>query len=218
MRAPEYDAASFPRCARGAARPGMDASARVRSGPRSGSWIVLALHLFAIALAIGPPIFFAAAVAPAVFRVLPTRDMAGALQSPILTHACWIAEGSFAVLFFTSWLLGRWWEAPRLSRSLMTRAPILGMICAVVIEKLLIPPIDKIRADAPGLIDSLPAADPARALLARYHRLSTSFFGAEVAVAAVVLIVTARLLASRRAAPAPAVKRPLPKLLDLSDV
>ncbi len=191
-----------------------------RSGSRSGSWLVLALHLFALSLAIGPPLFFGAAVAPAVFRIAPTRDMAGAIQSPILTHACWIAEGSFAVLFFTSWFLGRWWEAPRLARSLLTRAPILGMICAVVIEKLLIPPIDKIRAEAPGLIDNLPAADPARVLLGRYHRLSTSFFGAEIAVAVVVLVVTARLLAARRAAPPPpAAARPsVPKLLDLSDV
>lgn len=182
--------------------------------------LVLILHLFALTLAVGPPIFFGAAVAPAAFHVLPTRDMAGALQSPILTRACWFAEGSFAVLFVTSWLLGRWSQAPRLSRSLLTRAPVLGMIAAVVIEKLLIPPIDKIRADAPGLIDNLPAADPSRVLLARYHRLSTSFFAAEIAVAVVVLVVTARVLAHRREAPpTPAAARPpIPKLLDLSDV
>jgi hypothetical protein len=184
--------------------------------------LVVTVHLLALALAVGPPLFFGAAVAPAVFRVLPTRDMAGALQSPILTRACWFAEGSFAVLFLTSWLIGRWWEAPRLSRSLMTRAPILGMISAVVIEKLLIPPIDRIRAEAPGLIDNLPAADPSRILLDRYHRLSTSFFAAEIAVAIVVLVVTARVLAAPSASPAaktPAAARPpIPKLLDLSDV
>lgn len=184
-------------------------------------WLVLVLHLAAISLAVGPPLFFGAAVAPSVFRVLPTRDMAAALQSPILTRACWFAEASFAVLFFTSWMLGRGWDAPKLSRSLLTRAPILGMISAVVIEKLLIPPIDKIRAEAPGLIDNLPEADPARLLLSRYHRLATSFFAAEIAVGLVVLVVTARLLASLRNGPAagvPAAARPpIPKLLDLSD-
>lgn len=183
--------------------------------------LVLVLHLLALALAAGPPIFFGAAVAPAVFRILPTHDMAGALQSPILTRACWFAEGSFAVLFLTSWLLGRWTGAPRLARSVLTRAPVLGMITAVVIEKLLIPPIDRIRAEAPGLIDNLPAADPSRILLARYHRLSTSFFAAEIAVALVLLVVTARVLAHRRdpSAPAPAAARPpVAKLLDLSDV
>ena len=103
----------------------------------------------------------------------------------------------------------------------MTRAPILGMISAVVIEKLLIPPIDRIRAEAPGLIDNLPAADPSRLLLDRYHRLSTSFFAAEIAVAIVVLVVTARVLAAPSAPSAPkapaAARPPIPKLLDLSD-
>ena len=94
------------------------------------------------------------------------------------------------------------------------------MIGAVVIEKLLIPPIDKIRAEAPGLIDNLPAADPDRILLGRYHRLATGFFAVEIAAAALTLFVTARLLLARRsAAPPPGAARPpVPKLLDLSGV
>ena len=180
---------------------------------------VVFLHLVALALALGPPVFFAAVVAPAAFRVLPTRDLAASLTSPILTWSCRLAEGSFAVLFLTSWLLGRFWEAARLTRTLATRAAILGMITAVVIESLLIPPMDKIRAEAPGLIDSLPASDPARLLLARYHRLATGFFSAGIVAALVILLATVRLIAARRAAPAPPPK-PLsvPKLLDLSDV
>jgi len=193
--------------------------------------LVVVFHLLALALVIGPPVFFGTAVAPWVFRILPTRDMGGALLSPVLTRACWFLEAGFAVLFLTSWLIGRWTAAPRLARSLLTRAPILGMIAAVVIEKLLIPPIDRIRAEAPGLIDNLPAADPSRLLLARYHRLSTSFFMADILVGLVVLIVTARLFALALAArgtrppsgqpgqPVPGAGRPpVPKLLVLSDV
>jgi hypothetical protein len=180
---------------------------------------VVFLHLVALALALGPPVFFAVAVAPAAFRVLPTRDLAASLTSPILTWACHLAEGSFAVLFLTSWLLGRSWEAARLTRTLATRAAILGMITAAVIESLLIPPMDKIRAEAPGLIDSLPASDPARLLLARYHRLATGFFSAGVVAALVILLATVRLVAARRAAPPPPPAPPsVPKLLDLSDV
>lgn len=182
--------------------------------------LVLVLHLAALVMAIGPPVFFGLAVAPAAFRVLPTRDLAASLTSPILTTACGLAQGSFAVLFLTSWLLSRWWEAPRLSRSLATRAAILGMIAAVVVEKLLIPPMDKIRAETPGLIDNLPAADPSRLLLARYHRLATACFCAEIAAALIILLLTARLLVRRRqgSLPAAAARPPVPKLLDLSDV
>ena len=179
---------------------------------------ILALHLAALALAIGPPVFFALAVAPASFRVLPTRDLAASLQSPILTTACRLTEGSFAVLLLTSWLLARWWEVPRLARTLATRAAILGMITAVVIESLLIPPMDKIRAEA-GLLDTLPLTDPSRVLLARYHRLATGFFSAGLAAAAVILFATVRMVAARRRVPRAAPPPPaVPKLLDLSDV
>jgi hypothetical protein len=174
----------------------------------------------ALALALVPPVFFGFAVAPAAFRVLPTRDMAASLVSPILTKTCWLAEGSFAVLFLTSWLLCRRWSAPRLSRSLTTRAAMLGVIANVVIERLLIPWMDKIREEAPGLIDNLPQADPSRVLLDRYHRLASAFFATDIAAALLILIVTVRLIARRGQEPAvpAAVRPPVPKLLDLSDV
>jgi hypothetical protein len=77
--------------------------------------------------------------------------------------------------------------------------------------------MDRIRAEAPGLIDNIPAGDPSRLLLDRYHRLATGFFTAALAVGVVVLILTARLLWVGRAAPAPSASPPpLPKLLDLS--
>jgi hypothetical protein len=177
--------------------------------------LVLTLHLLALGMAFAPSVFFGAVVAPTVFTVLPTRDMAGALQSPILSKLCGIAEGSFLVLFGTSWVLTR--DAARGSRALLTRLPILGFFAALVIRQLLIPPIDRIRREAPGLIDNLPAGDPSRVLLARYHRLATGFFWLEIAAALLVLVVTSRLLLERRAEPAgPApVSRPAPKILDL---
>jgi hypothetical protein len=92
------------------------------------------------------------------------------------------------------------------------------MITAVVIESLLIPPMDKIRTEA-GLLDTLPLTDPSRVLLARYHRLATGFFAAGLVAAAVILVATVRLiLARRKAPPAPTPRPSVPKLLDLSDI
>jgi hypothetical protein len=177
---------------------------------------ILFFHLAAIGLAIGPVLFFGAVVAPATFRVLPTRDMAAALVSGVLSGACGIAEVAFGVLFATSWWLTRDGVA-RVTRGLLTRLPIIGFFAVLVIRELLIPQMDRIRAEAPGLIDNLPAADPSRLLLDRYHRLATGFFTAALAVGVVVLILTARLLSVRRAAPeASASRPPVPKLLDLS--
>lgn len=176
--------------------------------------LVLSLHLAAIALALGPPLFFGAVVAPAVFRVLPTRDLAGALQSPILSQLCAMGQACFAVLFATGWWLTR--GEAKGSRALLTRLPVLGFFAALVIRQLLIPPIDRIRAEAPGLIDSLPAGDPSKILLDRYHRLSTGFFSLELAAALLILLLTARLLSRRGDGQAPAAARPpIPKVLDL---
>jgi len=177
--------------------------------------LLLALHLLALSLALAPPLFFGGVIAPTVFRVLPTRDLAAALVSPILSRLCVLAEISFGVLFATGWLLtGR--GAPRMLRALATRLPVLGFFASIVIQQLLIPPIDRIRAEAPGLIDNLPAADPSRLLLDRYHRLSTGFFSLEIASALALLVVTARLC-GQPAPPAPAPAQPaaVPKILNL---
>jgi len=199
--------------------PLSDGPAEARRSP--ARWLevsLLFLHLAALALALGAPIVFGALVVPAAFEILPTRDLAAALQSPILTGLCRGLQGAFIVLLGSSFLLARWWSAAPLSRALMTRAAILGVIGAIVLEKLLIPPIERIRLEAPGLIDDLPAADPSRLLLNRYHRLSTGLFAMEIAAAALLLLVTARLLAAGRVS-APrrtAAPPPVPKLLDLS--
>lgn len=195
----------------------------MRRNPLEAPAIIL--HLLAIALVIGPAVFFGAVVAPQSFHLLPTRDMAGSLTAPIVTQLCWIAEGSFLVLILTSWWLTRD-GASKLLRMLMTRAAFLGLIAAVVIEKLLVAQIDKIRKDAPGLIDNLPAGDPARILLGRLHKLSTVFLSIEIAAGVLVLVTTARWIANRRSTPAspgmPGASRPpmppVPKVLDLSGV
>jgi hypothetical protein len=86
--------------------------------------LLLALHLLALSLALAPPLFFGGVIAPTVFKVLPTRDLAAALVSPILSRLCVLAEISFGVLFATGWLLtGR--GAPRMLRALATRLPVL---------------------------------------------------------------------------------------------
>ncbi len=178
---------------------------------------VLFLHLAALSLALVPPIFFGAAVAPAAFQVLPTRDLAAALVAPILSKACLLAEIAFVALFLTSWFLTRK-SAPRLTRVVLTRSAVFGFFAAIVIRQLLIPPMEEIREEAPGLIDSLPASDPSRLLLDRYHRLATGLFTAEAVAALAMLWMTTRLLAARRASPPPPAEArpPVPKLLDLS--
>jgi hypothetical protein len=121
-----------------------------------------------------------------------------------------------ALFLTSSWLTRA--GAPRLLRALLTRGALLGFFALLAVRQLLIPQIEKIRTEAQGLIDNLPAADPSRLLLDRYHRLATGFTTAALAAALLVLVMTARLLAARKAAAPPIAPRPeVPKLLDLSD-
>ena len=107
--------------------------------------------------------------------------MAGALQSPILTQLCGIARGELPrpLRDVLAADLRRRGEGD--ARAADARCRSSGSSRALVIQQLLIPPIDRIRAEAPGLIDNLPAGDPSRVLLDRYHRLSTGFFAVEIA-------------------------------------
>ena len=57
--------------------------------------LVLTLHLAALAFALAPPVYYAAVVARSVFKVLPTRDLAGAVQCPIISQTFVFAELSF---------------------------------------------------------------------------------------------------------------------------
>ena len=159
---------------------------------------VLFLHLSALVLVIGPFLFFGAVVAPSLFRVLPTRDLAARVVEPRPLRRLPHRRGRPSAS--SSRPRGTWAATafPKLTRSLFTRLPVAGFFAALVVRELLIPPIDKIRQEAPGLIDQLPAADTSRILLERYHRLSTGFIGVLLVVGLVMLVLTVRLLLAMR--------------------
>ena len=115
--------------------------------PRRFERSLAALHVAALAVAIGAPAAFAVAVAPVALRVLPTRELAGAVNGAVLAAVCRLAEGAFAVLFATTWLLTS--SGRRLRRVIvLRRLPVLAFFAAMVLERLVVPAMERLRNSA----------------------------------------------------------------------
>ena len=166
----------------------------------------LFVHLAASAVAVGGPLIFAAAVAPAAFRVLPSRALAGDLTGAVLSTLCAILQGCFAALFATTWVLTR--EEPRSRLTLVVRRlPVLAFFSALSTADLIVPAAERLRRGLPAGADLSVAGPAVRARFARLHALSVWLLVLELACAAALLALTARFSAPP-GAPGPDVPRP----------
>jgi hypothetical protein len=154
------------------------------------------LHLAAASVAVGGSVVFAAAVAPAAFRVLPSRALAGDLTGAVLSTLCGILEGCFAALFATTWILTRDDPKSRLS-VVVRRLPVLGFFSALTTAALIVPAAERLRRSLPSGAD-LSAADAAvRSRFARLHSLSVWLLVLEFACALSLLALAARFFEPR---------------------
>jgi hypothetical protein len=156
---------------------------------------VAAVHLLALAAAIGAPLCFAFAVAPASFAVLPVRGLAGDLNGRVLQTICVALEVAFALLFGTVAYLSRG-RGSRLV-AVVRRLPVLAFFAAMVTGQLVIPAMDRIRAALPVGGGPMPAS------FGRLHALASTFLSVALACALGVLAWTAARLDSGRDRSAP---------------
>ncbi len=144
--------------------------------------VAMALVLL-VALWLGAVIFFSAAVAPAAFRVLPTRTLAGALVGATLPTLFW--SGALVALV----ALGLAWMQPwSAGRRLVTGAAGAVMLVATVVAQTVVAPrIDRLRAELPSTLESVSPQDPRRAEFGRLHGVSVALLGVAALAAAVVV-------------------------------
>ena len=152
--------------------------------------LVFAVHLLAVCLAVGAPVFFAAAVAPAAFRVLPSRALAGDLTGAILSRLCGVLEGCYAVLFATTWHLTREHRKSRVV-VVLRRLPILAFFSALTTGALIVPAAERVRRSLPAGLDISAAAPLLRQRFDRLHRLSVSLLLLEIACGVALLAAAA---------------------------
>ncbi len=127
-------------------------------------------------------------VAPAAFRVLPTRALAGALVGQVLP-----------VLFIAGMCVGVIALAltPRgAAQRLLRRIGAAGTIAGCAVAQLVIGPrISALRERIGPSVEALAATDPMRVTFGKLHGLSVLSLGAAMVFA--VLLLTAALLALR---------------------
>ncbi len=150
------------------------------------------LMMLSLVIWLGGIIFFAFVLAPTVFSVLPTRNLAGMVVSRSLARLHWIGLFSGIAYLILSLLLSRLGGSfqPFALRNLL----VLLMIALVLIAQFGISgKMNRLRADM-GVIDSVSQDDPRRLEFNRLHVWSTRAEGTILFLGLAVLFLTTRRL------------------------
>jgi len=140
------------------------------------------IQIVLLSLWLGSAIFFAAAVAPALFASLPSRSLAGSVVGRLLpvVFIAGIAAGTAVIVLRAA--AGR--AGPRDLRSVC--GGVLVAACAVA-QLGIAPRIERVRAEIAGPVEALAATDPRRLAFGRLHGLSVAWLGVGMLAAAVAL-------------------------------
>lgn len=144
---------------------------------------------------IGAIIFFAFVVAPAVFSILPTHDLAGKVVGRSLNALHWMGLVSGILYLLCSMLYARLssgFAHPFAARNVL----IVLMIALTVISLFAITPkMNSLKADI-GIIDNVPQTDARRVEFNQLHVWSTRLEGGVLLMGLVVIWLTAKSLPS----------------------
>jgi hypothetical protein len=151
------------------------------------------LMLLALVLWIGGIVYFAAVVAPTVFAVLPTHDLAGKVVTRTLAHLHLIGIVCGAVFLICSMIVSYVTKG-----SAQVFAPrhiaIVAMIALTFIAQDVVGAKMNHIKDQIGVIDNVSVSDPQRVEFNRLHVWSTRLEGCILLLGVGVLYGTARRL------------------------
>lgn len=160
------------------------------------------VEIVLLSLWLGGALLFAAVVAPAAFAVLPSRALAGALVGRVLpvVFSAGVLIGALSVILESVARTGAWGRT--------AAGAVLAIACAVA-QLLVVPRIDRLRAQISGAVEALAVDDPRRVTFGRLHAVSVGWLGVGMLAAIAALWLATRALPSgvrgdARRAPAPA--------------
>jgi hypothetical protein len=141
---------------------------------------------------LGACVLFTAVVAPAAFRVLPARMLAGAVVGQVLpvifVSGLTVAVAALALSARAPMRARRLWQA--------------GLVCCVlgcgIAQFGIAPRIRTLREQLPPNLEAVAPDDPRRATFGRLHGVSVAVLGAAMLGAALALVVGVRASAGRR--------------------
>ena len=149
--------------------------------------------LLALVVWIGGIIFFAAAVAPTVFKVLPTRHLAGAVVTRSLTILHWMGILSGIVFLVTSML---YWHSVRGAAHPFAIRHVLVyiMLALTVISQYVVSAKMTALRVSMGEIDLVPLTDARRIAFNQLHDWSTRLESGVLILGLIVIFLVARRL------------------------
>jgi hypothetical protein len=145
------------------------------------------LMLLSLVVWVGGIVFFAFVVAPTLFSVLPTRQLAGAVVTRALTSLHWIGIVS-AIVFLaaSSFLVSS--EHGKMARQVCV---VLMLALTLASEFGISRRMTVLRAEM-GEIDSVAPADPRRVEFNRLHQWSTRLEGGVLLLGLATIFLIAR--------------------------
>jgi len=149
--------------------------------------------LLALVVWIGGIIFFATAVAPTVFKVLPTRHLAGAVVTRSLGILHWMGIGCAIVFLITSMLDSysiRGAAQPLALRHVL----VYVMLALTVLSQFVVSAKMAALRAAMGEIDLVPVADVRRIAFNQLHAWSTRLESGVLILGLIMLFLVARRL------------------------
>ena len=154
-----------------------------------------AIMLLALIVWIGGIIFFAFVLAPTVFTVLPTRELAGNVVNRSLTALHWMGLVSGSVFLLASLACNRIRHAQFRAISAAHILMFAMLALTLVSQFAIIPRMRSLRSEM-GVIDNVSQSDPRRMEFNRLHEWSTRTEGAVLLCGLAVTALTARRFSS----------------------
>ncbi|MGZ4788405.1 MAG: DUF4149 domain-containing protein [Terriglobales bacterium] len=153
------------------------------------------LMLLSLVVWIGGIIFFAFVVAPTVFTVLPTHDLAGKVVNRCLGALHWIGIISGLVYLITSLVYSR--MATGFARPLAARHILIVLMIILTMISLwgVTAKMNALRADM-GVIDNVPQTDARHVEFNQLHQWSTRLEIGVFLMGLVTLFLTGKALSS----------------------
>jgi len=153
------------------------------------------IMLLSLVVWIGGLIFFAFVVAPTVFSVLPTHDLAGKVVNRSLGALHWMGLISGAVYLITSLIYAR--LSSGFAHPFAARNVLIVLMLALTMISLfgITPKMNALRADM-GIIDNVPQSDARRVEFNDLHHWSTRLEIGVFIMGLVTLFLTGKALSS----------------------
>jgi uncharacterized membrane protein len=154
------------------------------------SWL-RTLMLLALIVWIGGIIFFALVLAPTVFAVLPTRELAGNVVNPSLARLHWIGLICGLVFLLCSIIYNQLRYGHMRLFSASHVLVIVMLVLTAISHFVVTPQMSTLRANM-GVIDNVPTTDQRRVAFNQLHIWSTRLESGVLLCGLGVVILTAR--------------------------